>query len=78
MGPDETLSEAASTFALTMLEATQRYWLDWVRTLAVPFEWQEAVIRAAITLKLCSFEDTGAVIAAAWVSSFIGARARGS
>ena len=64
MGPDETLSESASTFALTMLEATQRYWLDWVRTLAVPFEWQEAVIRAAITLKLCSFEDTGAVIAA--------------
>ena len=47
-----------------MLEATQRYWLDWVRTLAVPFEWQEAVVRAAITLKLCSFEDTGAVIAA--------------
>jgi GH15 family glucan-1,4-alpha-glucosidase len=64
MGPDETLSEAASTFALTMLEATERYWLDWVRTLAVPFEWQEAVIRAAITLKLCTFEDTGAVIAA--------------
>ena len=64
MGPDETLSEAASSFALSMLEATQRYWLDWVRTLAVPFEWQEAVVRAAITLKLCSFEDTGAVIAA--------------
>ena len=64
MGPDETLSEGASTFALTMLEATQRYWLDWVRTLAVPFEWQEAVIRAAIALKLCTFEDTGAVIAA--------------
>jgi len=64
MGPDETLAEAASSFALSMLEATQRYWLDWVRTLAVPFEWQEAVVRAAITLKLCSFEDTGAVIAA--------------
>jgi GH15 family glucan-1,4-alpha-glucosidase len=30
----------------------------------VPFEWQEAVIRAAITLKLCSYEDTGAVVAA--------------
>jgi GH15 family glucan-1,4-alpha-glucosidase len=30
----------------------------------VPFEWQEAVIRAAITLKLCAFEDTGAIIAA--------------
>jgi GH15 family glucan-1,4-alpha-glucosidase len=30
----------------------------------VPFEWQDAVIRAAITLKLCSFEDTGALLAA--------------
>jgi GH15 family glucan-1,4-alpha-glucosidase len=64
MGPDETLTEEPGAFALTELEATQRYWLDWARSLAVPFEWQEAVIRAAITLKLCTFEDTGAVIAA--------------
>jgi GH15 family glucan-1,4-alpha-glucosidase len=64
MGPDETLTEAPGVFALAELEATQRYWLDWARGLAVPFEWQEAVIRAAITLKLCTFEDTGAVIAA--------------
>ncbi len=64
MGPDETLTDAPGAFALTELEATQRYWLDWARGLAVPFEWQGAVIRAAITLKLCTFEDTGAVIAA--------------
>ena len=37
---------------------------DWVRSLAIPFEWQEAVIRAAISLKLCTYEDTGAVLAA--------------
>ena len=35
-----------------------------MRQLSIPFEWQEAVIRAAITLKLCSFEDTGAIVAA--------------
>ena len=35
-----------------------------MRTLAIPFDWQEEVIRAAITLKLCTFEDTGAVLAA--------------
>ena len=63
-GPDETLPDAPAAFAHSMLEGTTRYWLDWVRGLAVPFEWQEAVIRAAITLKLCTFEDTGAVIAA--------------
>ena len=47
-----------------MLEETQRYWRRWVRNLAVPFDWQDAVIRAAITLKLNTFDDTGAVIAA--------------
>ena len=41
-----------------------RYWREWVRYLAIPFEWQDAVIRAAITLKLNAFEDTGAIVAA--------------
>jgi GH15 family glucan-1,4-alpha-glucosidase len=44
--------------------ATLSYWQEWVRTLAVPADWQEAVIRSAITLKLCTYEDTGAVLAA--------------
>ena len=30
----------------------------------ISYEWQDAVIRAAITLKLSSFEETGAIIAA--------------
>src|SRR5208283_1254801 len=47
-----------------MLADTTAYWMHWVRTLAVPLEWQEAVIRAAITLKLCAYEETGAVVAA--------------
>jgi GH15 family glucan-1,4-alpha-glucosidase len=43
---------------------TVAYWRDWVRQLTVPLEWQEAVIRAAVTLKLSSFEETGAIVAA--------------
>ena len=35
-----------------------------MRGLAIPLEWQEAVIRAAIGLKLCQHEETGAIVAA--------------
>jgi len=64
LGPDESLRESVARTSRLHFEETRRHWQDWVRGLAVPFEWQEAVIRAAITLKLCAFDDTGAIIAA--------------
>jgi GH15 family glucan-1,4-alpha-glucosidase len=64
VGPDETLQESPAALAREFLGATLSYWQEWVRTLAVPADWQDAVIRSAITLKLCTYEDTGAVLAA--------------
>lgn len=64
LGPDESVRESAADTFYTHYRGTRDYWQAWSRGLSVPFEWQEAVIRAAITLKLCTFEDTGAVIAA--------------
>ena len=64
IGPDETVEEAPLLHARSLLDATRSYWHDWVRGLSIPAEWQDAVIRAAITLKLCTYEDTGAVVAA--------------
>ncbi|HEX9771899.1 MAG TPA: glycoside hydrolase family 15 protein [Steroidobacteraceae bacterium] len=64
IGPDETVEESPHLFAHSLLDATRIYWQEWVRGLSVPAEWQDAVIRAAITLKLCTYEDTGAVLAA--------------
>jgi GH15 family glucan-1,4-alpha-glucosidase len=64
IGPDETLQESPAALAREFLGSTLSYWQEWVRTLAVPADWQEAVIRSAITLKLCTYEDTGAVLAA--------------
>lgn len=64
VGSDESIPDSADKFAREHFGETKGYWEQWVRGLAIPFEWQEAVIRAAITLKLCTFEDTGAVIAA--------------
>ncbi len=45
-------------------DRTRDYWREWVRRLAISYDWQDATIRAAITLKLSNFEETGAVIAA--------------
>ncbi|WNL45450.1 glycoside hydrolase family 15 protein [Dyella sp. BiH032] len=63
-GPDETLNTSPADFIHGTLEYTIAYWRDWVRYLSIPYEWQEAVIRAAITLKLCQYEATGAIVAA--------------
>ena len=64
LGPDESPPTAVADIGRRFIEETQAYWRDWVRRLAIPFEWQGAVIRAAITLQLNSFDDTGAIIAA--------------
>jgi GH15 family glucan-1,4-alpha-glucosidase len=64
LSPDEPFAAAIPDTAREFLEKTEDYWNEWVRYLSVPYEWQEAVIRAAITLKLCSFEETGAIVAA--------------
>jgi GH15 family glucan-1,4-alpha-glucosidase len=63
-GPDETLSQSPADYIHTALEYTTDYWREWTRYLSVPYEWQDAVIRAAITLKLCQYEPTGAIVAA--------------
>ncbi|HEX7776796.1 MAG TPA: glycoside hydrolase family 15 protein [Parvibaculum sp.] len=64
LGPDESLAASVSELAREYDERTDDYWREWTRYLALPLEWQDAVIRAAITLKLCSYEESGAVIAA--------------
>ncbi len=64
LGPDETLEGGIEETARRFEEETCQHWRRWSRRLAVPLEWQEAVIRAAITLKLCQYEDTGAIVAA--------------
>jgi GH15 family glucan-1,4-alpha-glucosidase len=63
-GPDEGFDQLVKGGVLRALDLTIGYWRDWVRTLYLPLDWQEAVIRAAITLKLCVYEETGAIVAA--------------
>ncbi len=64
LGPDETVQGAVAEIGRRFLEETATYWREWVGSLGIPFEWQDAVIRAAITLELNVCEDTGAIVAA--------------
>jgi GH15 family glucan-1,4-alpha-glucosidase len=64
LGPDESLAANALSTCIGMLDDTTDNWREWVRTLSVPLEWQAVVIRAAIALKLCTYEETGAIVAA--------------
>ncbi len=64
LGPDETFPGDVERIVREFEDKTREHWTEWVRTLSIPFEWQREVIRAAITLQLCFFEDTGAIVAA--------------
>ncbi len=64
LGPDETFTRSVGDYARESLEKTIDYWRSWVRALSIPLEWQDAVIRSAITLKLCQYDETGAIVAA--------------
>ncbi len=64
LGPDEGYDQEVGAGVSATLDRTIAYWRDWVRTLYIPLDYQDAVIRAAITLKLCVYEETGAIVAA--------------
>jgi len=64
LGADEPFAGNLRAVLRDMEEQTRKYWRLWVRGLATPLEWQDEVIRCAITLKLCQHEETGAIVAA--------------
>jgi GH15 family glucan-1,4-alpha-glucosidase len=64
LSADEPLEQSPDTLFTHFYTETLAYWQNWVTDLNVPFDWQEAVIRSAITLKLCSYDDTGGIVAA--------------
>ncbi len=68
LGPDESPDRSPAELYAAFHRDTSNYWRGWSRRLALPLEWQDAVIRAAIGLKLCSYEPTGAIIAAVTTS----------
>ena len=49
-------------------QRTLHYWQLWTKHCLIPRDYQGAIIRSALVLKLHQFEDTGAIIASATTS----------
>jgi GH15 family glucan-1,4-alpha-glucosidase len=64
LGADEPVPGELATLCREFCDRTRDYWMDWVRRLSIAYDWQEPIIRAAISLKLSNFEETGGIIAA--------------
>ena len=63
-GSDEPFPGDIAMTCREFLDRTREYWMDWVRQLSIAYDWQDVIIRAAITLKLSNFEETGGIVAA--------------
>ncbi len=63
-GPDEPFMGDISPTVRDFHDRTRDYWREWVRRLSIAYEWQEAIIRAAITSSYANFEETGGIVAA--------------
>jgi GH15 family glucan-1,4-alpha-glucosidase len=63
-GADEPFPSGIPQTCRDFRDRTLRHWREWVRRLNLSYDWQDAMIRAAISLKLSNFEETGGIIAA--------------
>jgi len=50
--------------AENFLSQTTNYWQRWVKSTSIGKLYQKEVLRSALTLKICQYEDTGAIVAA--------------
>jgi alpha,alpha-trehalase len=53
---------------LGLFSSTKRYWIKWVNSLTLPEKNKDVIIRSALVLKLLTFSESGAIIAAATTS----------
>lgn len=68
IGSPETSHHFTVKYCLSLLNSTKRYWLRWVSSLNLPEKNRELIIRSALALKLLTFSETGAIIAASTTS----------
>ncbi|CAZ94173.1 MULTISPECIES: glycoside hydrolase family 15 protein [Zobellia] len=68
MGYNEKIFPTTTNKAYLELESTKVYWLNWSARTPIYKKFNEEISRSALTLKLLSYDKTGAVLAAATTS----------
>jgi GH15 family glucan-1,4-alpha-glucosidase len=68
VGYNEKLLMSTSTEVCIELDRTKAYWLDWMERTPTYKSYNAEISRSAMTLKLLSYEKTGAVLAAVTTS----------
>lgn len=61
---DETITRSLVDTVKDFLSNTKAYWAEWVKYLNLPFEFQKFVLRSAIMLRICIFDDSGCIMKA--------------
>lgn len=62
--PDRTVEMPTQSQCEQQLSRTQEYWEDWVKNCIYQGPYREEVLRSVLTLKLLTYEPTGAIVAA--------------
>jgi hypothetical protein len=62
---EQEVEEIATHSIDSVLSDTSEWWTGWIASSKYTGRWREFVLRSAITLKLLTFEPTGAIVAAA-------------
>ena len=62
--PDQEVQPLADKDARACLEETRSYWQQWAESCRFQGDYREQVLRSALTLKLLTYEPSGAIIAA--------------
>lgn len=68
LGYNEKIFQPTVSRVMLEFERTKTYWLNWSDRTTSYSKYKESISRSAITLKLLSYEKTGAVLAAATTS----------
>ena len=62
--PDRAVEMPTQSQCEQQLSRTQEYWEDWVRNCVYQGPYRQEVLRSVLTLKLLTYEPTGAIVAA--------------